>query len=43
MEYNPSWETNRHSGSQEIPHPEPEDLLLCSQEPITGPYHKPDE
>jgi hypothetical protein len=43
MEKSPSWETNSHSTSQEIPRllMEPEGSLPCSQQPATGPYPEP--
>jgi hypothetical protein len=37
MELSPSWDAANHSATQEIPN-----ILLCLQEPSTGPYPEPD-
>jgi len=44
MEQGPSWEVNSQLTSQEIPchFYGTKGSLLCSQEPATGPYPKPD-
>jgi hypothetical protein len=43
MEMSPFWEAASCSASQEFANMEPEGSLLCSKDPSTGSYPKPDE